>query len=108
MMPGQDLDNYIIDLTRLRKLQIEAEEPITDSYVTDIVLKGLTEEYWDVTLVAWKYTDFDLPIIQSVLRQLYLHGLSQNKTGRFAGRGTFMTEAKAPPHFNVSSHNCGK
>ena len=45
MTPGQDPENYISELTRLRNLLTEMEEPITDGHFTDIVLQGLIEEY---------------------------------------------------------------
>lgn len=109
MTSGQDPDNYINELTRLRNLLTEMEEPITDRHFTDIVLQGLTEEYRDVKLMTWKDPDFDLPKIQSVLRHLYLDGLSRNKTGRIAGRGTAMTATSATPDPSaIICHNCGK
>ncbi|CAN0303785.1 unnamed protein product, partial [Laminaria digitata] len=67
MTSGQDPDNYINELTRLRNLLTEMKEPITDRHCTDIVLQGLTEEYRDVKLMTRKDPDFDLPKIQSVL-----------------------------------------
>ncbi|CAN0462263.1 unnamed protein product, partial [Scytosiphon promiscuus] len=67
LTPGQDPDNYINELTRLRNLLTEMEEPITGRRFTDIVLQGLTEEYRDVKLRACKDPDFDLPDIHSVL-----------------------------------------
>ena len=85
------------------------EEPITDRPFADIVLRGLTEEYRDVKLMTWKDPDFDLPKIQSVLRHLYLDGLSRNRTGRIAGRGTAMTATSATPDPSaIICHNCGK
>ena len=39
MMPGQDADNYINELTRLRNQPTEMEEPITGRRFTDVVLQ---------------------------------------------------------------------
>ena len=88
------------------------EEPITDRHFRhfiDIVLHGLTEEYRDVKFNIWKNLDLDPPKIQSVLRHLYLDGLSRNKTGRLACCGTAMasTSASPDPSF-ILCHNCGK
>ena len=44
MTSGQDPDNYINDLSRLRNLLTKMEELITDRYFTGIILQGLTEE----------------------------------------------------------------
>ena len=44
------------------------EEPITDRNFSDIVLQGLTKEYWDVKRMVCKDPDFDRPNIQSVLQ----------------------------------------
>ena len=79
------------------------EEPITDRHFTDIILQGMTEEYRDVKLMTWKDPDFDL--IQSVLRHLYLDGLSWNKTRRIAGRGTAMTATSSPDSSSGICHN---
>ena len=59
--------------------------------------------------MTWKDPDLDLPKIQSALRHLYLDGLSRNKTGNIAGRGTAMTAASATPDpSSIICHNCGK
>ena len=85
------------------------EESITDRHFTDIVLQALTEEYRDVELMTWTVPDFDLPKIRSVQQHLYLDGLSRNKTGRTAGRGTVMTATSASPDASaIICHNCGK
>lgn len=61
--------------------------------------------------MVWKETNFDLPKVQSELRHLYPDGLSRNKTGRIAGRGTILILA-APSAFPDPSliicPNCGK
>jgi len=88
------------------------EEPITDRHFRhfiDIVLHGLTEEYRDVKFIIWKNLDLDPPKIQSVLRHLYLDGLSRNKTGRIADRGTAKTATSASPDpSSIICHNYGK
>lgn len=43
------------------------------------------------------------------VRHLYLDGLSRNKTGKIAGRGTVMTAASTSPDPSATiCHNCGK
>ena len=80
-----------------------------DTHFTEIVLQGPTEEYRDVKLMTWKDPDSDLPNIQSVLRHLYLDGLSRKRTWRIAGRGTSMKATSAKPDPSVIiCHNCGK
>lgn len=77
MTSGQDPDNYINEITRLRNLLPEMEEHIADRHFTETVLRDLTEEYRDVKLMNWNDPDFDLPKIQSVPRHLYPDGLSR-------------------------------
>ena len=79
------------------------EEPTAGIYFADKRLEGLMEECRDVKLMTWKDPDFDL--IQSVLRHLYLDGLSWNKTRRIAGRGTAMTATSSPDSSSGICHN---
>lgn len=60
------------------------EESTKDRHFTEIVLQGLTQGCQDVRLMTWNNPDFDLPGIRSVLRHLYLNGLSRNKMGSIA------------------------
>ena len=109
MTPGKRTENYINELTRLRNLLMERKESIKDRCSIDIVLQGLTEEYQDVKLMTWKDTEFDLTKMQSVLRHLYLDGLSRNKTRKIAGRSTTMTATSASPDpSSIICHNCDK
>ena len=66
MTSGQDLD-HINELTRLRNLLTEIDEPITDGRFTDIFLESLTEEYRDVKHMPLKEREIHLPNMQFVL-----------------------------------------
>lgn len=81
LVPGQDPTN---ELTRLCNLLTTTEEPTLDRNFTEIVLQGFTEEYRNAKLMPCNDPNFDLPNIQSVVRHLYLGGLSRNKKGRIS------------------------
>ena len=89
MEPDEDLDNCM-KATRIRSRLAAVNEPVTDRHFTDIIVQGLPESYRDVKRTTYKDLDFDLTKIQARMRHLYLGGLSGNKTGRIAGRGTAM------------------
>lgn len=91
MISRQGNDNYIDEPARLRHLLTETEDPISDRHFTDTVLQGLAEECRDIRIMVWNDPEFDLPQIQSVLRHLYLYGLSRSKPGTMAGRGKVVT-----------------
>lgn len=71
------------------------EEPTAGIYFADKRLEGLMEECRDVKLMTSNEPDLNLPNIQSVLRHLYLDGLSLSKTGRVTGCGTVITVTTA-------------
>ena len=59
--------------------------------------------------MTWKDPGFDFPNIQSVLRHVYLDGLSGNKTGIIAGGGTVRIVTTASPDpSSIICHNSGK
>lgn len=58
---GQDPDNYINELTRLRNVLTETEEPSTNSaFRRHRSPRYFSEGYRDVKLMSWKDPDFDL------------------------------------------------